>query len=277
MATTEIVLNGSSIKLHPQPRPVFMSLASVLIQHMYDAPNIGAIVSGLIADGLEKQIDQDNPRFQALLWLMHEMGVREFRVDGEQKRMEIDRQLTPEERARDTSDPYTLGNIATGRAVLASVANLRNRTFTLNGESIEVRLQERATMEEYVQKVLSARGVNEDHHSAAMRGLVSLVADGVPSDDVRVKCAILLLSDLGVRGMRIAKEGDRITVSIDALNEFDAMAAAFLQGGQPEHVHQVRDRVVAMRAALIKRAQASAGAQPAPSQMVTAAIKRRRR
>jgi hypothetical protein len=281
MATTEIVLNGTSIKLQPQPRPVFMNLAATIIKSMYDAPNFGAIISGLLADGLEKQVAHDNPLFQAALWLMHEMGVREFRIDVEAKRMEVDRQLSAEERARDTSDPYTKGNIATGRAVIASVANLRNRQFVLNGTSVQVRLQEKAQMEEHVQAVVKSRGVNEDLYSAAMRGLVGRVMEGLPAEDPKVQCAILLLSDLGVRGMRIVKEEDRVNVSIEGLNEHDAMAAAFLQGAETEQIHQARDRIRNLHNALMSRAQAAAskavaGAAPAP-QTVSAAIKRRRR
>jgi hypothetical protein len=285
MATTEIVLNGASIKLQPQPRPVFMNLAATIIKSMYDAPNFGAIISGLLADGLEKKVEQDNPLFQAALWLMHEMGVREFRIDVEGKRMEVDRQLSQEERERDTSDPYTKGNIATGRAVIASVANLRNRTFALNGTIVQVRLQEKALMEEHVQAVVKSRGVNEDLYSAAMRGLVGRVMEGLPAEDPKVQCAILLLSDLGVRGMRVVKEEERVNVSIEGLNENDAMAAAFLQGAEPEQIHQARDRIRNLHKALMNRAQAAAAkatgtsapaAAPAP-QTVSAAIKRRRR
>jgi hypothetical protein len=285
MATTEIVLNGTSIKLQPQPRPVFMNLAATIIKSMYDAPNFGAIISGLLADGLEKQVAHDNPLFQAALWLMHEMGVREFRIDVEAKRMEVDRQLSAEERARDTSDPYTKGNIATGRAVIASVANLRNRQFVLNGTSVQVRLQEKALMEEHVQAVVKSRGVNEDLYSAAMRGLVGRVMEGLPAEDPKVQCAILLLSDLGVRGMRIVKEEDRVNVSIEGLNEHDAMAAAFLQGAETEQIHQARDRIRNLHNALMSRAQAAAAkaggsaapAAPQAPQTVSAAIKRRRR
>lgn len=285
MATTEIVLNGASIKLQPQPRPVFMNLAATIIKSMYDAPNFGAIISGLLADGLEKKVEQDNPLFQAALWLMHEMGVREFRIDVEAKRMEVDRQLSQEERERDTSDPYTKGNIATGRAVIASVANLRNRTFSLNGTIVQVRLQEKTLMEEHVQAVVKSRGVNEDLYSAAMRGLVGRVMEGLPAEDPKVQCAILLLSDLGVRGMRVVKEEERVNVSIEGLNENDAMAAAFLQGAETEQIHQARDRIRNLHKALMNRAQAAAAkaagtsapaAAPAP-QTVSAAIKRRRR
>jgi hypothetical protein len=285
MATTEIVLNGASIKLQPQPRPVFMNLAATIIKSMYEAPNFGAIVSGLLADGLEKKVEHDHPLFQASLWLMHEMGVREFRIDVEAKRMEVDRQLSQEERERDTSDPYTKGNIATGRAVIASVANLRNRTFSLNGTVVQVRLQEKALMEEHVQAVVKSRGVNEDLYSAAMRGLVGRVMEGLPAEDPKVQCAILLLSDLGVRGMRIVKEEERVNVSIEGLNENDAMAAAFLQGAETEQIHQARDRIRNLHKALMNRAQAAAAkaagtgapAAAAASQTVSAAIKRRRR
>jgi len=284
MATTEIVLNGTPIKLQPQPRPVFMNLALTIIKSMYDAPNFGAIISGLLADGIEKKVDHDNQLFQAALWIMHEMGVREFRIDVEAKRMEVDRQLSPEERARDTSDPYTKGNIATGRAVIVSVANLRNREFVLNGTPVKVRLQEKALMEEHVQAVVKSRGMNEDLYTAAMRSLVGRVMEGLPTEDPKVQCAILLLSDLGVRGMRIVKDGERANVSIDALNEHDAMAAAFLQGAETEQIHQVRDRIRSLRTTLMSRAQAAskgtgtAVPAAAPAQhTVSAAIKRRRR
>ena len=285
MATTEIVLNGMSIKLQPQPRPVFMSLAATIIKSMYNAPNFGAIISGLLADGIEKKVDHDNQLFQAALWIMHEMGVREFRIDVEAKRMEVDRQLSQEERERDTSDPYTKGNIATGRAVIVSVANLRNREFVLNGTPVKVRLQEKALMEEHVQAVVKSRGMNEDLYTAAMRSLVGRVMEGLPTEDPKVQCAILLLSDLGVRGMRIVKDGERANVSIDALNEHDAMAAAFLQGAETEQIHQVRDRIRNLHKALMNRAQtaaAKAAGTSAPAaasapQTVSAAIKRRRR
>jgi hypothetical protein len=116
-----------------------------------------------------------------------------------------------------------------------------------------------------------------------MRGLVGRVMEGLPAEDPKVQCAILLLSDLGVRGMRIVKEEDRVNVSIEGLNEHDAMAAAFLQGAETEQIHQARDRIRNLHNALMSRAQAAAskaGAGAAPSsapQTVSAAIKRRRR
>ncbi|MBM4051781.1 MAG: hypothetical protein FJ270_03420 [Planctomycetes bacterium] len=139
-------------------------------------------------------------------------------------------------------------------------------------------------MEEHVQAVVKSRGMNEDLYTAAMRSLVGRVMEGLPTEDPKVQCAILLLSDLGVRGMRIVKDGERANVSIDALNEHDAMAAAFLQGAETEQIHQVRDRIRSLQTTLMSRAQAAskgtgtAVPAAAPAQhTVSAAIKRRRR
>jgi hypothetical protein len=85
--------------------------------------------------------------------------------------------------------------------------------------------------------------------------------------------------------MRIVKEEDRVNVSIEGLNEHDAMAAAFLQGAETEQIHQARDRIRNLHNALMSRAQAAvakAGGSAAPAapqapQTVSAAIKRRRR
>ena len=87
---------------------------------------------------------------------------------------------------------------------------------------------------------------------------------------------------LGIRGMRINKEEDRVNVSIEGLNEHDAMAAAFLQGADTEQIHQTRDRIRNLHQALLSRSQAAAAkapGAPAPAapQVVSAAIKRRRR
>ncbi len=283
MATTAIVLNGATIKLVPQERPVFMSIAGSIVRGMYDAPNLSTVVSSIIADGLEKKVDDKNPIFQAALWLMYSLGVRALRVDTEAKRMDVDEQITAEERARDTSDPYTMGNIATGRAALVALSNLRARAFTLNGETHQLRVQPREAMEPFVKQVVASRGVNEDIYSAAMRALGRLVIEQVPTEDSKMACAMLLLSDLGVTGVRITSQDGQAAYGLDGLNEHHAMASAFLQGANTEQVHQARDRVRSLHSALIKRAQEAANAQQAPGagpavpQQMSAAIRRRRR
>ncbi len=240
MAT--MLLNGEDVALKIQSQEVIGTLAMAMLPLIAARQGVIAGLGGILAHGLGQGLTAVDPKIQAPLWLLHELGVRAMTVQVGGNGGSVDKVVPEEERARDSSDPFSPGNIATGRAMALSLANLATRQFVLNGEAREVRLLEREKMATAMQAVVDIRRLNEPIHLTTTRALATLIANGVAKDDDRVEAVISLLSDLGVQGITIDKESATITFE-GLFSEANAMASAYLQGGGPAGVAAARARI----------------------------------
>ncbi len=267
-----IRLNGEVVALQLQSQEVIGSLAVALLPAIAAKQGIVGAIGGIIAHGLAQKIEPSDPKVQAALWLLHELGVRSVRVDVDGSSGAVDEVVSDEERSRDTSDPFSQGNIATGRAMAFSLANLASRRFTLNGEMLEVRLLPREKMAGAMQAIVDMRRLNEPIHLTSTRALAGLVASGVAATDERVEAVVALLSDLGIGGITVDKATSTITFE-GLFNEANAASSAYLQGGGPDGVKAARTRIRHLN----EQASAASGTAPAIPQRSLHTPKQRRR
>ncbi|MSR29172.1 MAG: hypothetical protein EXS03_06325 [Phycisphaerales bacterium] len=253
-----ITLNREEVALKIQPQEVIGTLAMAILPLIAAKQAIVGVLGGIVAHGLGQGMTATDPKVQAPLWLLHELGVRAISVEVGGSTGSIDRVVPEEERARDTSDPFSPGNIATGRAMAFALSNLSSRQFLLNGEVRDIKLLPREKMAAAMQAVVDMRRLNEPIHITSTRALATLMASGAAKDDERVEAVVALLSDLGVPGVTV--DPATTTITFEGLfNEANVAASAYLQGGGADGVRAARTRVQYLN----QQANSSSGAAPA--------------
>lgn len=291
--SSTIQLNGQSIALVPQERGPFMHLCSQLVPQLDGGGELGPMLFGIIAQGLQSKQEMAHPIAQATLWMLWQSGVRSLTLDLEQQRAQVLEAISQEERARDTTDPYSQGGIACGRGNLHAVSVFTRRAFRLDGEVIRIRLRPPEDLKTAMKAVQDERLLNEAPTLTAARLLAGLVLGGTAKDDPRVLAMLQVLADHGVSALRI-DPGTR-TITFEGFEPEFAAAAAYLQGADAGMVQRVRQSVREMVARATQVASggavpatagaaAAAGAQPAAGAQAAAAspvvrqgFKRRRR
>lgn len=237
----EIMLNGQPVALTVQPQEQLGLLGQSLIPLIDAGHEIAASLAGIVVEALRQGLATTDPKVQAPLWLLHEMGVRELTAPAE-GHGSIDRILSAEERARDTSDPYSPGNMATGRALATALHNVATRMCSLNGEERRVRLFPQDKVVPAIQAVIDMRRLNEPIHITTTRAIATLLVSGTPPQDERIEVLLGLASDLGVVALSV--DGATSTITFESeFSEANAVASAYLQGGGVQGVQGARQRI----------------------------------
>ncbi|MCX5663517.1 MAG: hypothetical protein NTY97_02295 [Planctomycetota bacterium] len=237
-----MILNGQQIELTIQTQETLGSVLNALLPLIAAKEPLVPSIGGVLGQGLASGQTMTDAPIQWCLWLLHEMGVRALTIPQGGTGGSIDKVLSAEERARDISDPYSQGNIATGRALAMALANISSRIFVLNGEPRDVKLMTRDKMEPAMQAVVDMRRLNEPIHITTTRALASLISSNVAKDDERIDAVVSLISDLGVVGISI--DVATSTITFDGLfSEANAAASAYLQGGGVNGVLGTRQRI----------------------------------
>ncbi|MSR69365.1 MAG: hypothetical protein EXS17_03360 [Phycisphaerales bacterium] len=271
-----IILNGAKIELTVQKQETLGALANTLVPMLAAKQSLLASLGAVLAHGLAKPIAPTDPPMQACLWLLHEMGIRAMTANAGSGGGSVDKVTTEAERACDTSDPYSAGNMATGRAMAAALSNVSMRTFTLNGTQRPVKIIPRDKIEPAMQAIVDMRRLNEPIHVTTTRALASMVASGTALDDERIDAVISLLSDLGITGLSIDVTATTITLE-GLFSEANAVASAYLQGGGLQGIQKTRERITQLNTHARNVAAGSvefAKAAPAPMRHVAKARRR---
>lgn len=287
--SSTIQLNGQSIALAPQERGPFMHLCSQLVPQLDGGAELGPLLFGIIAQGLQSSQEMTHPIAQATLWMLWQSGVRSLALDLAQQRAQVLEAVSQEERARDTTDPYSPGGISCGRGNLHAVSVFTRRAFRLDGDAIRIGLRPPDDLKAAMKAVQDERLLNEAPTLTAARLLAGLVLGGTPKDDPRVLAMLQVLADHGVSALRV--DPSTRTITFEGFEPEYAAAAAYLQGADAAMVQRVRQSVREMVArasqaasgapapapAAAASAQARPGAQAAPAAAVRTGFKRRRR
>lgn len=259
-----IIINGERVELTIQKQETLAALAMTLVPMLAAKQELLPALGAVLSHGLAKPLAPTESTIQACLWLLHEIGVRAMTVSPTGNGGSIDKVTSPEERANDTSDVYSVGNMATGRSLAAALSNVSTRSFTLNGARRDVKILPRDKMEPAMQAVVDMRRLNEPIHITSTRALASMLASGVVTTDERIDAIITLLSDLGVSGISV--DVATSTITFDGLfNEANAAASAYLQGGGIVGVSRTRERIRHMNS---QAQNASAPAAPVKRALV---------
>ncbi len=265
---TTIQLNDATIELKPQENGPFLHLANSLVPALASGKPFAEICCSVVAQGLAEKVPTDHALFQCALWLLWQVGVRSMRIDAAKGEVTIQQPEKSDLEGRPFEEHFTTGNMATGRAMVASLMVLTSRTVRVNGEEVRVVPQPLETMKRVNQEVLQSRQFGEELHVTALRRLLSELFSGKPKDHPEVLAALQVVADLNVRSFTYSSDGKQ--VSMEGFNELNALVMAYLHNMSPEQSKSLVDRVKGLN----ERCRNGDGAGFVPS---NAPVQRRRR
>lgn len=255
---TTIELNGSRIELKPQENVHYLRLANNFIPLLSAGEPFAKICALVLADGMRKSVGTEHPLMQSALWMMHQVGVRTVVIDLDSQQVNFGETAGSDMEGRPFEENFTPGNQATGRAMVATLMAVTQRSVRVNGEEWAVRVQPLETMKRVNQETMQGRQFGEEIHVTAVRRLVTLLMQGKAKDDAEVMAALQVVADLNVRGFRFSADGKQ--VAFEAFSEPNALAMAYLSNLSPDH----RDRAVAKARELNDRCMGKAPQPAAP-------------
>jgi hypothetical protein len=241
---TSIKLNDAVIELKPQENGPFLQLANTFIPALASGKPFAEICGTIVGQGLQQKVPSDHPMFQGALWMLHQVGVREMRIDLEKGEIHI---ATPEKSGLEDvpfEEHFTPGNVATGRAMVATLMVLSGRTVRVNGEEVRVVPQPLETMKRVNQEVLQSRQFGEELHITALRRLLAELFSGKAKDSPEVLASLQVVADLNVRSFRYSPDGKQ--VFLEGFNELNALVMAYLHNMPPDQRKTLVDRVKAL-------------------------------
>jgi hypothetical protein len=278
-------LNGTSVELVPQDRQVFTWLANQVYRklHADKAPPLPGLLAMIALDAPKQQIPLDDPRPQAVMWTLHQLGVDGVTLDEANSQVTWNRGTHEDVGKRPFVQHFTEEGVRDGRALAASLSVVLQRTIRINGNEVPVRIVDIDLLRAQVEE-LKKRHTDEklDMSLAAARYVAELMASGVPDHDLRLRAALEMAADLAVRSLVVDMANQQVRV--EAFNEMGALAAAFFQNVPVEQFENALKRAQVLNAAAqetnrkaaAKAPKAGAAAAPAARQ-VSLDFKRRRR
>ena len=258
MAT--ITLNEESVQLVEQERETFRRFTEMafpqcvsMLQLPRERRFIGMLPASFVVQRRREGAEWDEPFVQVALWNLHDLGVGRMSFGAEAAAAAADRpkgdpdqfirfdqaEETDMARGEDTSINYS--TVSSGRAFIAALNNVIHRVFQLNGEVLQVGIQPRPELEKVASMIHQARQQEEGLIFATARTLGSLVRLGRTSEDVELRCAMELLTNMGCTGVSIDPDAGKMTFTL-----FDVMAAmssGLLQGMGWDQLKEVRKNV----------------------------------
>lgn len=290
-------LNGTKVPLAPQDRGVYGWLAGQVYMNLRKpdpVPPLQGLLAMMALDAGRQGVANDDPRVQAVLNVLWQMGIAKVRTEGEgaEARVSWDAGTHASIGSRPVIEHFTEDGVREGRALAAALMIATTRQVRINGVELAIRpvnLELLQAQGAELQKRLQPG--KEDASLTAARYVAELLAQGATDKDLRLRAALELAADLGVRSMLVDAPSRQLR--IEGFNEQAAVAAAYLQGMAGEQFDMALKRIqtlnqVAQETARRLAEQAKTGntkaaaiaprAQPqaAPAAVATP-VKRRRR
>jgi hypothetical protein len=259
---TQIELNNAPVELAPQEPQSFAQLARTLLPAMIGGRKMVEVLCGVVAEGLKRGVEPTHPTFQASLWTMHQVGVRAVRINMESGQAELRTEKTDEFDRQPFESHFTAGNIATGRALVATLVYFMNRAIRVNGAMRPVKAQTLETMQKVNQEVTQSRIAGEDMQITAVKHFMRMVEAGHADDSPEIAAAVQVLADCSIAAL--SYDVEKKTVSIEGFNEANACAVGYLQGLNPEQIAEAHRRVAGLNARMMAAAMPVVGQMPAP-------------
>lgn len=259
----QMEVNNVSVELKPQERQIFAQLLNSMLPAMVGGKKIIELLCSIIAEGDKRGIEKTNPTYQAALWAMYQIGVRGVRVNNETNNADLKTEKSTEFDKQPFETHFTLGNISTGRAMVASMILFTNRNMRVNQVMQPVVPQTIEMMKPTNEAVMKSRLAGEEIHITAARYFMKMIEAGHAMDSAEVRCALQVLADLSVAAFSYSVENK--TINIEGFNEANACALAYMQGMDVDQISQMHSRV----------AGANARMRGAPNRPVEMARRRR--
>ena len=132
----QMEVNNVLVELKPQDRQVFTQLLNSILPAMVGGKKIIELLCSILSEGTKRGIESTNPTYQAALWAMYQIGVRGVRIHNETNNADLKTEKSTEFDNQPFESHFTIGNIATGRAMVASAL-----LFTFDSSEIRCALQ----------------------------------------------------------------------------------------------------------------------------------------
>jgi hypothetical protein len=224
--------NGTPVTLEPQDRSAFMWLASQVYRRIHDGNPIPATLVVYAYEGTANQgLAVTDARIQAILWTLWQFGIAAARVEGEgpDRQVKWDKGEHPNLDSRPVAEHFTEEGVLDGRALAAALLIANARRIRINGNELAVRVGNMELLRAQSAEVEKRRrDPSHDPLMAAAAYVAELLAGGSDENDLRLRAALEIAADLGIRSMVI--DAPTRQLRIDGFSEEAALAAAFLQG-----------------------------------------------
>jgi hypothetical protein len=237
-------INGSAVTLVPQAREPFSWLASQVYRHLHGGAPLPALLGMLAHEGLTTQsLPPEDARVQAILWTLRQLGLSGLRVEGEgaDRKVTWERGTHPGIDGTPVADCFTPEAIADGRAMAAALVVAGSRAMHINGTDVKVHINNLELVQAQAAEVARRQAdPSHDPCMAASRYVAELMNDGAGPEDLRLRAAIELAADLGVRALFVDTVNRQLRIA--AFSREASLAAAFLQGVPAEQFPAVLAR-----------------------------------
>jgi hypothetical protein len=256
-----IVFNGETVHLRETSLRDFQRFAEIAFQRLRLDATIRQSVGSVLVDALRQGQKADDNVVQTIFWALHDLGVGKVDVDLEAKTINLT-EVKETDASRGAEGAMAVAACETGRAYVAALANVQQRSILINTQQVRVFPQSKETLGKVSQAIHANRLVNEDLVFTACRAVGAMIKQGKTSADLEFLGAIEIMACFGVADILIDLDGQKL--GIRSFNEANAMAAALLQGANAKQVQQVRERVHQWKTRLAAAA-AGEGAKPGSS------------
>jgi hypothetical protein len=256
-----IDVNGSTVHLHPTTLRDFQRLAELLFQRIKPDVPVRQAAASVLFDAMRQGQQTGDTVVQTVLLALHDLGVESVQLDFEAKQVTIDKAVDTDTSRGDVR-AMAVANIESGRALMAALANVQQRTIGVNGQRLRAFPQPKEPLQRMYAQITANRLVNEDVTFTSARAVGALMKAGKTVEDEEFRCALEIAASFGISEMVVDFERQRI--AIRDFSESAAAAAALLQGGDAKQIAAVRERITKARAQLedLKKQLADGTAQP---------------
>ena len=262
----KITVNQEVHALQEQDRQNFVRFTEIaypqcvsMLQIPRERRFIGMLPASYIMQRRREGAEWSDPLVQVALWNLHDLGVQEMSFGAEAAADAPDEldtggdpnafvrfdKATATEMAQGDPNSINFSTVSSGRGFIAALNNVVHRIFHLGGQEIQVGIQPRDELLKVSQMITESRQNDEGLIFATARTLGALVRVGRTPDDMEMKCAIELISNMGCVGVAIDAEAGRMTFTSFSL--MAALSGGLLQGLEWEQLKVVRQNVEAFQ------------------------------
>ena len=287
-----LILNDETIALSEQEPATFKKFAEMAFPQcvsMLKLPRerrfIAMLPAAYVVQARREETEWSDPLLQAAMWNLHDLGVEQLsfgaeaaavtpaaeRPDGNADDFIRFDKAEATDMAHGRASAINFSTVSSGRGYIAALNNVIHRVFQLNGENLEVGIQARPELEKTAKLIAAARQNEEGLLFATSRTLGAMLRQGRGPEDIEIRTAIELLSNMGCSGVAVDMAAGRMVFTGFSL--MNALASAFLQGLTWDQMKNVRTNVELLQKQLEK--EEGIPVQPAPLSPIGSRRRRR--
>ena len=141
-----IVINGETVYLRKTSMRDFQRFAEITFQRLRPEASIRQSVGSVLMDALVQGQTLEDNVVQTVLWAMFDLGVTRLEYNVETKSMNLT-EVKDTEASRGGEGAMAVAACETGRAYVAALANVQQRTVFINGQPVQYTVRWGDTLE----------------------------------------------------------------------------------------------------------------------------------